>query len=230
MRYFMEGRESDSPYVEMVWQGESGPNYTPTCPADANWNLLILKHGRRIQVLVEGPLTKAKYKEQPEGAQFLVVKFKLGAYLSYLPVTNLLDDAATLPEGAGKSFYLNGSLWQLPSFDNVETFVARMVREELLVSEPVVKGVLQNEPQAFSARTVRRRFLHATGLTPTVIHQIERAKQAMMMLQDGMSILDTVFAAGYADQPHLTRSLKRFVGATPAELAWERKPEVEGVG
>ncbi len=33
-----------------------------------------------------------------------------------------------------------------------------------------------------------------------------------------MSILDTVERAGYFDQPHLTRSLKRFIGQTPAQI------------
>lgn len=31
--------------------------------------------------------------------------------------------------------------------------------------------------------------------------------------------LDTVFAACYSDQSHLTRSLKRFIGRTPTEIA-----------
>ncbi len=40
----------------------------------------------------------------------------------------------------------------------------------------------------------------------------------MTLLQQGVSIVDTVDQAGYADQPHLTRSLKRFIGQTPAQL------------
>ena len=39
-----------------------------------------------------------------------------------------------------------------------------------------------------------------------------------MLLKDGTSILDTVVAAGYFDQAHLTRSLKRFVGQTPSDI------------
>ncbi|WP_343422951.1 AraC family transcriptional regulator [Candidatus Flexifilum breve] len=41
----------------------------------------------------------------------------------------------------------------------------------------------------------------------------------MTLLQRGRSILDVVAQAGYADQPHLTRSLKYYVGHTPAQLA-----------
>jgi len=55
-------------------------------------------------------------------------------------------------------------------------------------------------------------------LTHGAVCQIERARQALALLQQGISILDTVDQAGYADQPHLTRSLKYFIGQTPAQI------------
>jgi methylphosphotriester-DNA--protein-cysteine methyltransferase len=64
---------------------------------------------------------------------------------------------------------------------------------------------------------VERRILRSTGLTRTAIKQIERAHAAVQLLDHGVPILDTVAQAGYADQAHLTRSLKRFIGQTPAE-------------
>jgi methylphosphotriester-DNA--protein-cysteine methyltransferase len=76
-----------------------------------------------------------------------------------------------------------------------------------------------------SLRTVRRRFLLATGLTYKAIEQIERAKQAADLLEQGVSLLDTAYQAGYADQPHMTRSLKHFIGHTPAQIAQIRKPK-----
>jgi hypothetical protein len=38
------------------------------------------------------------------------------------------------------------------------------------------------------------------------------------MLRDGSPIADVVSAAGYYDQPHLTRSLRALIGHTPAEV------------
>jgi methylphosphotriester-DNA--protein-cysteine methyltransferase len=66
--------------------------------------------------------------------------------------------------------------------------------------------------------------LQATGLTHGAIHQIERAKLAFNLLQKGVSILDTVEQAGYSDQPHLTKSLKHFVGQTPAQILRSTEP------
>ena len=66
---------------------------------------------------------------------------------------------------------------------------------------------------------MRRRFLRSTGLTHGTIQQIERAKKAASLLESGIPILDVVDQAGYADQPHLTRSLRRFYGYTPVQIA-----------
>ena len=64
-----------------------------------------------------------------------------------------------------------------------------------------------------------RRVRRATGLTLGAIRQIERAKQAAGLLDGGATILDAGMRAGYTDQAHLTRSLKRFMGQTPGQIA-----------
>jgi methylphosphotriester-DNA--protein-cysteine methyltransferase len=99
------------------------------------------------------------------------------------------------------------------------------VQEELLVCDPVVSAVLQDQPQAMAPRTIRHRFLHATGLTQKHIRQHERALQTARLLQQGVSILDTTYELGYFDQPHLTRSLKQFIGHTPTQLVQLSQPE-----
>jgi AraC-like DNA-binding protein len=65
---------------------------------------------------------------------------------------------------------------------------------------------------------VQRRFLQSAGLLRGTLDQIQRARKALTMLKRGASILDTVLQAGYYDQPHLTRALRRFVGLTPAQV------------
>jgi AraC-like DNA-binding protein len=45
------------------------------------------------------------------------------------------------------------------------------------------------------------------------------------LLEQGVSLLDTAYQAGYADQSHMTRSLKHFIGHTPAQIAQMRKPK-----
>jgi methylphosphotriester-DNA--protein-cysteine methyltransferase len=88
-----------------------------------------------------------------------------------------------------------------------------------LPASQLVDGAL-NLPEAMghSFCSVQRRFLSATGLTHRAIYQIERARYATLLLKQGVSILDTVLAAGFADQPHMTRSFKRLIGQTPAQV------------
>jgi AraC-like DNA-binding protein len=88
----------------------------------------------------------------------------------------------------------------------------------MLVRDPLVDAVLQGRPQGLSSRTVRHRFLRATGLTRCRIRQIERAQQAATLLRRGNPISDAVHEVGYIDQPHLTRSFKQWIGHTPAQI------------
>jgi AraC-like DNA-binding protein len=81
-----------------------------------------------------------------------------------------------------------------------------------------VETVLRGEPQALSARAVRHRFLQVTGLSQSRIRQVERAQRAAALLRQGTPIFDTVYEAGYFDQSHMTRSLKQWVGHTPAHI------------
>lgn len=221
MSAVFEGRLSDSPYIEMIWRGYVEQDYSPVCPADVRWNLLFTKYQEQVQIFVEGATTQFVPKQQWAGSEFLVIKFKLGVFMPYLPAGHLVDDDTMLPPASNQAFWLNGFTWQLPDYDNVETFVDKLVREDVLLCEPLVNEALEDQSLTVSSRTIRRRFLQSTGLTPKTIEQIERANQAASLLERGTPILDAVYELGYSDQPHMTRSLKRFVGMTPGQIIRE---------
>jgi len=185
--------------------------------------MVLRRQNSNVQLLVVGPWTKAGIASWTEGAELLWIKFKLGTFMPHLPSRAFLDVETILPGAASESFWLNGSAWRFPDYDNAETFVDRLVRDDVLVRDPVVNAVLQDQPQELSSRAVRHRFLRATGLTQSRIRQVERAQRAAALLRQGRSILDTVHEVGYFDQPHLTRSLKRWIGRTPAQII--RMPE-----
>ena len=220
-----ESRGSDSAYIEAVWRDHAGSNYAPICPASSHWHLLFMKRDGKPTVSIEGPLTRSKSVRQDEGVEWFGVTFKLGAFLTVVPASDLRDVQTILPLNIKTSFELAGSRWQLPDYDNVETFVHQLVREHLLVVDPLVKAVLAGQQPEVSERTVRRRFLHAIGLAPKTIEQITRANQAAVLLEQGVSLLEATYQAGYADQPHMTRSLKHFIGYTPAQIAQTRTVE-----
>jgi len=159
-----------------------------------------------------------------EGAEILWIELKLGTFLPHPPARNLLDREIMLPQAASQSFWLDGSAWQFPDYDNADTFVDRLVRHGVLVRDADVAAALRDQLQDVPSRTMWHRFRRATGLTQSHIRQAERARQAAALLQQGVSILDTVDMAGYFDQPHLTRSLKHWIGFTPAQIVSMQKP------
>jgi AraC-like DNA-binding protein len=136
-----------------------------------------------------------------------------------------VDDGVNLPTLSRTSFWFSGSAWQFPTYDSADTFVDWLGRKGLLAREPLVEDALRKRPTDRSLSAVQRRFLRATGLTQSAVRQIERARYATDLLQQGASIPDTVLAAGYFDQPHLTRALKRFIGQTPAQVRERSRPE-----
>lgn len=212
-------RLSDSPYVETITQGRTVGDGSTIRPAESHWHMVFVRHNGKTYPLVVGSLTTAGVASWKEGAEILWIKFKPGTFMPHLPAKNLLDKETLLPGAASHSFWLKSSAWQFPDFENADTFVDRLVRDAVLVCDPVVNAVLQDQLLAMPSRTVRHRFLRATGLTQSRIRQIERAQRAAALLRQGKSILDTVYEVGYFDQPHLTHSLKQWVGLTPAQIA-----------
>ena len=87
------------------------------------------------------------------------------------------------------------------------------------MTDRIVEGAIRGELQDVTLRTEQRRVLQATGLALGAIHQIERARRATYLLKQGTPILDVAHEAGYYDQAHLTRSLQRFIGQSPARIA-----------
>jgi hypothetical protein len=194
--------------------------------AASRWEMVVTKYGGKTFLTVRGPETVATPAYSPANAEFIGILFKPSAFMPQLPAQMVMDRRDLgLPEANSKSFWLQGSMWQYPEYENADTFVERLVREGLLVADPAVEEALRGQPPRMSLRTLQRRFLRATGLTQNAFHQIERARRATMFLKEGLSILDTVEQAGYFDQPHLTRSLRHFIGLTPAQITDKARPQ-----
>ncbi|MGQ0569127.1 MAG: helix-turn-helix domain-containing protein [Armatimonadota bacterium] len=218
MIFTFDDRLSDSPYVERIWRTHSERAGTFLSVAMSHWEMVVTRYLGKATLTVRGPETKAAPLSCPMGGEWLGIRFKVGTLMPQLPASNLVDEAVDLPGAGAQSFWLHDSAWQFPDFENADTFVDQLVRNGLLVRDPVVDAALQGQLNDLSARTAQRHFVRTTGLTQGAVRQIERARHATVLLQNGASVLDAVSEAGYFDQPHLTRSLKYFIGRTPTQI------------
>jgi AraC-like DNA-binding protein len=225
MTISFEERPSDSPLIEQIWRSSSTTSGPFISTANVYGMMVVCRQRGETNVAIRGPETLAttayalKYDFNDDETSYLGIVFKPGIFMPHLPPGMVADRNIILPEGAGKSFWLYGSTWEFPTFDNVDTFITRLMRTDMLVQDSIVAAALQGRAPALTQRAMQKRFLRATGISHNVFRQIERANEAVRLLQQGTSILDTAYSLGYFDQPHLTRSLKRFMGQTPAQTA-----------
>jgi hypothetical protein len=188
--------------------------------AACHWVMVVTRVEGKTFLTVRGPETKATMADLPAEGEWFGVLFKLGTFMPLMRSSDLRDrNDVTLPNATSRSFWLDGSAWEFPNFENMETFVNRLVRSGLVRTDRTVVGALRGELQQVTTRTEQRRVLQITGLTRGAIHQIERARRATLLLKQGRPILDVVHETGYYDQAHLTRSLQRFIGQSPARIA-----------
>jgi hypothetical protein len=217
---FDADRPSDSPFVERVWHCHSEGSGTFLSVASSHWEMVVTRLGGTTTVTLRGPETEAREVHCPANGEWFAIRFTAGTFMPQRPLASLLDGRdLTLPQATARTFRLDGASWEFPSFENAETFVARLAKKGVIARDAAVAAALQGDSQALSRRTVQRHFLHATGMTPGALRQIERARYATNLLRRGVPIADTVAETGYFDQAHLTRSLKTLVGLTPARIA-----------
>ncbi len=82
--------------------------------------------------------------------------------------------------------------------------------------------MVSGRPRAISSRSTQRHFVQSTGMTPKELEQVFRAQRAVELLAQGCPLVQVALELGYADQAHMTRSLKRIMGRTPRTLARKR--------
>ncbi|MDN3920060.1 helix-turn-helix domain-containing protein [Roseateles violae] len=215
-----EDRPSDSPLVERVWRSRSEQAGSFHSMASCNWVMVVSRVNGRVFMTVRGPETRASVAECPPDGEWIGIHFRLGSFMPEFPNRALRDrNDSTLPDLSGLSFWLAGSAWEYPSFDNADVFVERLRSKGLLASDPYVRSALERRPGSSSRRTEQRHFLRASGITQVTARQIERARRAAYCLQNGLPILQVVHDMGYFDQAHLSRSMQHFIGRTPAQVA-----------
>jgi hypothetical protein len=216
----MDTVPGELPLVKRVWSATCDVPTDFSSVAKTSPMIAFARTGGTTTVHLRGPESKGTLMNCPADCEFFGVEFGLGAYLPLYPPSGLSDlkDALlpTLPSGR---ILLDNRDWEMPTEQNVDVFVDRLVRADLLIFDPLVAEIRHGErPTGMSERVAQTRFRRAVGLSRRKVVSIEQARHAVQLLSAGTSIAEVVTACGYYDQAQLARAIRWATGHTPTEL------------
>src|SRR5688572_10356262 len=134
--HFDRDRPSDSPFIERVWSchSESGGRFLAV--ASSHWEFVVSRVAGQTTFTLHGPETQPREVECPPEGEWFAIRFKAGTYMPGLPVGNLLDGQDVNLPGAWRGrFRLEGAAWEIPDFENAETFVAQLARRGIITRD-----------------------------------------------------------------------------------------------
>jgi len=210
---------SPSPLIRSLWEVDVTHDGSWVSPADEFWGLVFgVDRGERTAELV-GPSLDPRPMSATAGGRFWGVEFEAHVFWHGLDKADVLGAIHLLPSSGDGGFVLAGTRVPFTPLDGLEALVETLVARGVIVAEPLVALALRpGGPVPGSERTVRRRVRHVTGLGRKQVQQLQRARTAYRLLQLGTPLAAAAAEAGFADQAHMTRSLRVFAGRTPARI------------
>ena len=231
------------PHVACLWIADApapgnSRRVLPDACVDVVWNGAGLG--------VAGPATAAVVAGVPPGERAVGLRFRVGAAGAALglPAGELLDTSVRLEDVWGAyGAALAERVGSAPPDDRPAVLAAgvgaRLPRAgldaavraaALALSRPDARVERLGGAIGIGERHLRRRFAAAVGYSPKTLHRILRFQRFLRLARDledpaapasaGRTgdLAGLAFAAGYADQAHLTRECRRLSGLTPVEL------------
>lgn len=207
----------DSPFVAAVSFMQVERPGAMLVPPDGTWDLVFIRDARGTHAIRTGLTTRAVELRHNGNEEILAISFRASVKLAAVdPVASL--DQGYLLQGDRRRFWVAGEVHEIPTFQNADVFVERLIKRGLLQANPAIQSILDGEPIAVSARTLQRQFKLTTGMTHKRFTMIERARLAAASLRKGEAAQNVVHALGFYDQAHLINSLREIVGLTPSQL------------
>ncbi|MEU4016452.1 helix-turn-helix domain-containing protein [Microbacterium sp. NPDC028030] len=213
-----EERHPDSSVIQCVWQARATKDERYLVPAVEYWDLWFTREpdGEMLAGL-SGPTLGYRLIRSTIGEHSWGVQLKAHVVLPGVSKQLLLGGEQRVVVDDGH-VTLAGHAVPFPEFADLEAFTDELLRLDILRCDEDVRRMLEGEDAAYSERHRQRRVRAATGLTRKQIDQLSRARDAFALLLQGVSPSDSAARCGFADQAHLTRSLRALHGQTPAQV------------
>lgn len=219
MSQIHQSRYSSHPYIDRIWKTQNVADGTYLATPDGSWDIIVLHQADGTRgVMLTGQATEPANVPYQAGTGSVVVSFAAGAYLPAYPGKKLLNVVEMLPCPDDDHFVLAGQTFEIPTFETAEQLVTAMIDRGVLKMDAIVAAILHGDAKALSDRAKQRHFSDVTGLTRKSLEQIRRAQDAVRQLQDGKRPIDVAMEAGFADQAHLSKSLKKIMHRKPSDI------------
>ena len=93
--------------------------------AASHWEMVVSRLQGKTFLTVRGPETSATTADCPAEGEWVAIRFNLGTFMPLLPAKNLSGRRdVTLPDASCRSFWLNGSAWDYPTFETPKHLAA----------------------------------------------------------------------------------------------------------
>jgi len=211
-------RHSASSYVESVWQGTALKDGTHLTAADGVVDIVLTTKQGSTRLLLSGPTSKARPAAFKRGDEILAIRLRSGVHLPFISGSELTDVEQFLDSAGGRRFWLQNNAVEFPSFNNVEAFVEKLARLDLLRRDILIEDVFAKRSRNVSLRTIQRHSIATSGLTINKLLQIKRAEQARGLLTNGITLTSISYETGYSNPGHMTNAFKHFFGQTPKTM------------
>ena len=133
-------RASDSPFVEAITHVTYDSHVHDMTTPDGLWDLVIQKYAGKIAVLQTGLITRPVALDYGPGDEYLSISFKPGVFMPRLPGVQMVDTGVARPTLSKRSFALDSEAFEIPTFENAEGLVERLVRRDVIVRDEIVGG------------------------------------------------------------------------------------------
>jgi AraC-like DNA-binding protein len=192
------------------------------------------------ELLVAGPDTQPVLSQLPAGAEIIGARLRPGLTLPALgvPADELLDQRVLLRDIWGDAARrLVDQLSDAPTLaDRFATLAAALAARQAsagpvdadvqaiiarIARQPSQRIAERGSELQLSQRQLRRRFSAAVGYGPKTFARIMRFQALLARAQQPSGRLDLASLAaeaGYSDQAHMAREVRRLAGATPTEI------------
>lgn len=202
----------------MVWWAEIDQDADYVEAANEFWGLAfgVLADGRPSATLI-GPSLEPRELHLVAGESGWGVELAAHVFVRQLDKRRLLGEMRDLPTD-GRWFELAGVRFPVRDVGALESLVETLFRQGILAADEGVAAALRGQPVPQSPRSLHRHVVSATGLGPKKHEQLQRARSAYALLQEGWSPASAAAEAGFADQAHMTRAFTALAGKSPARI------------